>query len=101
MQIIVVYGLRFERGKWNSWEYTCSAEEIDGVVDSARAKAADHGRPEKPTYVDYLEGSRYIFDIAYGPREKPVEGDVWVYGVRVDQMVIGNFEELKHYFAHK
>lgn len=100
MQIIVVYGLRFERGKWRSWEHTCSKDEIDGVEDSAKAKAADHGRPEKPVYLDFLEGSRYIFDVAFGARENPAEGDVCVYAIRVDQMVIGDYEELKHYFTH-
>jgi hypothetical protein len=99
MQTIVAFGLRFQRGKWRCWEHTCSAEEIEGVVDSAMARAADHGRPGQPTYVDHLEGARYIFDVAYGPREEPVEGDTWVYGVRIDRIVIGNYEELKHHFA--
>jgi len=100
MQIIVVYGLRFERGKWQNWEHTCSTNDLDGVVDSAKARAADHGRLANPVYMDFLEGARYVFEVAYGSREDPREGDLCVYAVRIDQMVIGDYEELKHYFAH-
>ena len=100
MQTLEVFGLRFERGRWREWEHTCSFEEIEGVLDSAGAKAIDNGRPRQPTHADYLAASRYIFDVAYGPRENPAEGDTCVYGVRVDQMVFGDYRGLKEHFAH-
>ena len=98
---MVVYGSRFERGKWRNWEHTCSLKEIDAVDDSARAKSVDHGRPGQPTHADYLAGAHYMFDVAKGPREKPAEGDIWVYGLRIDQIVIGLFEALERHFARR
>jgi len=89
MLTIVVYGLRFYHGRWMDWEHVCSGEEVDGVLDSAKAKAFDHGRFGQPTHSDFLEGSKYMFDRAYGLRENPADGDTLVYGVCVDGIVIG------------
>jgi len=101
MQIIVVYGLRFQRGKWRDWEHICSVEEVEGVLDSARAKAFDHGRLGQPTHSDYLEGSRYMFNVARGPRDNPADGDTQLYGVCVDGIVIGEWGHLKEHFASR
>jgi len=98
---ITIFALRFEGGSWRDWEHTCDMEELEAVEDSARVKACDNGRPGAPTYVDFLEGARYIFDIAFGPREKPQQGDVEVFGVLVDRMVIGRFEQMQRHFALK
>ena len=100
MQTIVVYGLRFKQGNWTDWEHTCSIEEINGVLDSAKAKAFDYGRQGRPAYVDFLEGSKYMFNVAYGPRDNPAEGDTMVYGVRVDNMVLGDWRALKSHFEN-
>ncbi len=100
MQTIVVYGLLFKQGNWTNWEHTCSIEEMDGVLDSAKAKAFEHGHQGRLTYADFLEGSKYIFNVAYGPRENPVDGDTMVYGVRVDNMVLGDWRALKEHFAN-
>lgn len=98
---ITIFALRFEGGFWKDWENNCDEEEIEAVADSASAKAFDNGRPGKPTYVDFLEGARYIFDVAFGPRETPQEGDTEVFGVLVDRIVIGRFDQMQRHFAHK
>lgn len=98
---ITIFALRFEGGSWKDWEHICDKEELDAVEDSASATAFDNGRPGKPTYVDFLEGARYIFDVAFGPRENPHEGDTEVFGVLVDRIVIGQFEQMQRHFAHK
>jgi hypothetical protein len=99
MELVIVFGLRSESGDWKPWEHTCTVDEVEAVVDSAKAKAADYGRPGQLTCVDYLEGSRYMFNVAYGPRERPADGDIRVYGVRVDRIVIGEYEQLKRHFT--
>jgi hypothetical protein len=98
---ITIFALRFEGGVWKDWEHNCDEEEIEAVADSASAKALENGRPAKPTYVDFLEGARYIFDVAFGLRENPQKGDIEVFGVLVDRMVIGQFEQMQRHFAHK
>lgn len=98
---ITIFALRFEDGSWTDWEHTCDREEIEAVADSASAKAFDNRRPGKPTYVDFLAGARYIFNIAFGPPTNPQHGDTEVFGVLVDQIVIGRFEQLQRHFAHK
>jgi hypothetical protein len=98
---ITIFALRFEGGSWKDWEHTCDREELEAVEDSASAKAFDNSRAGKPTYVDFLDGARFIFDVAFGPRETPQEGDVEVFGVLVDRMVIGRFEQMQRHFAHK
>ena len=98
MQTIVVYGHRFHDGQWSDWEHICSSEEIDGVKDSARAKAFERGGQGQLLYCDYLEGSRYMFNVAYGTREHPEEGDIAVYGVCVNGMVLGEWGALKEHF---
>ncbi len=98
---ITIFALRFEGGVWKDWEHNCDEEEIEAITDSASAKALDNGRLGRPTYVDFLEGARYLFDVAFGPRETPQEGDTEVFGVLVDRMVIGRFEQMQRHFAHK
>jgi len=50
---------------------------------------------------DYLEGARYIFDVAFGSLDNPREGDTRVYGVLVGDMVIAEYQKLQRYFALK
>jgi len=38
---IVVLAERFENGAWRDWEHNCDDQEVDAVIDSANAKAAD------------------------------------------------------------
>jgi hypothetical protein len=98
---ITIFALRFENGSWSDWEHTCDMEELEAVEDSARVKASDNGRSGGPIYIDFLEGARYIFDIAFGPRDNPKDGDIEVFGVLVDRIVIGRFEQMQRHFALK
>ncbi len=95
----MVFAERFESGVWKDWEHTCDEGEIEAVEDSARAKAFDRGNFNgEMVYIDYLKGAEYVFDVARGERSSPVEGDMKVYGVTVDDIVIAKFERLKHHF---
>lgn len=93
---IIVLAERFEAGVWKDWEHTCGEEEVDAVIDSANAKARDQLQ-SKPSYIDYLKGAAYLFDVAYGSRENPRDGDTQVYGVIVDEVVIGNREKVQRH----
>lgn len=97
---IIVLAERFQEGTWTNWEHTCDKEEIDAVIDSACAKAADHRHP-RPSYIDYLQGSAYIFNVARGPMQNPREGDTRVYAAIVDEMLIGAFQKIEHHFLQK
>lgn len=94
---IVVFAQCFRRGSWEPWEHQCGIEEVEGVADSARAYAADRGRIGLPVLVDYLDGARYIFDVAYGPPDSPKDGDIQIYGISVDGMLIGTYRELRYH----
>lgn len=95
----MVYGRRFQSGQWRIWEHTCTSEEFEAVLDSAAASAADHRRVGQPTHADYFRGARYVFDVAFGAREAPAEGDIWTYGIRIDQILFGDYEKLREHFA--
>lgn len=98
---ITIFAMQFKGGVWKYWEHACTFAETVAVSDSANAKANDHGRINEPVFVDYLEGARYIFDVAYGTTESPRDGDTEVYGVVVSGMVIADYQELQRYFALK
>lgn len=93
---IIVLAERFEAGVWKDWEHTCGEEEVDAVIDSANAKARDQLQ-SKPSCIDYLKGAAYVFDVAYGSRENPRDGDTQVYGVIVDEVVIGTREKVQRH----
>jgi hypothetical protein len=57
----------------------CSEEELDAVKDSARAKALERAVVGPPRSMDYLEGARYIFNVARGGLDSPAEGDTQIY----------------------
>jgi hypothetical protein len=95
---VVVFGKRIDRGEWRPWERICMSEDMDGVLDSAIAKSLDRGRYGQPSYEDYLDGARYIFNIAYGSRERPANGDTRVFGILMNDIVIGEFEEMERCF---
>jgi hypothetical protein len=97
---IIVLAERFEEGAWKDWEHTCDEEEVDGVIDSANAKAADRMQSQ-PSYIDYLTGAAYIFNVAFGSREDPKDGDTRVYGAIVNEMLIGIYEKVEHHFLLK
>ena len=97
---IIVLAERFEKGAWRDWEHTCDEKEVEAVIDSASAKAADRMHSQ-PSYIDYLTGAAYIFDVAFGPGEDPADGDTRVYGAIVDQMLIGIVDRVERHFLLK
>ncbi len=96
---VVVFARRFSNGHWETWEHKCDAQEIECVWDSARVKASDRSFFGLPNYADFLEGVRYIFNVARGGANNPRDGDLRVHGVSVDGIVIGIYEELRCYFT--
>jgi len=96
---IVVLAERFENGAWRDWQHMCDEEEVAAVIDSSNAKAADRMQ-SRPSYIDYLTGAAYIFDVAFGPRENPKDGDTRVYGAIVDEMLIGISEKIERHFRN-
>jgi hypothetical protein len=92
---IIVFARRFENGNWGMWEHTCSEEEVDAVKDSAQARAYARFSLASPVLIDYLAGARYIFDAAFGPLDRPRDGDTRVHGVCVDGIVVGISDELR------
>jgi hypothetical protein len=98
---IVVFATQFQGGAWKDWEHPCNESETAAVVNSAGAAAFDRLFSKTKVYADYLQGARYIFDVARGLPEAPTEGDTRVYGISVDEMVLGRREDLEHRFAHR
>jgi hypothetical protein len=94
---IVVLAERFENGAWGEWQHACDKEEVESVIDSANATAADRMQSQ-PSYIDYLTGAAYIFNVAYGSREEPREGDTRVYGAIVDEILIGIYDKIERHF---
>lgn len=92
-----VLGERFEDGAWRSWEHVCDDDDLDAVIDSAKAKAADRFQSQ-PSHIDFMRGAAYIFDVAYGPRENPRDGDTCVYGTILDGVLIGISEKIKRHW---
>ena len=99
--LITIFAIRFEGGVWKDWEHACTFSETESVIDSANAKAFEQGRIREPVFVDYLEAARYIFDVAFGTKNSPRDGDTKVYGVLVGDMVIAEYRELQRHIALK
>ena len=49
---ITIFATRFEGGAWKDWEHACTYVEAEAVIDSANAKALDHGRIREPVLID-------------------------------------------------
>jgi hypothetical protein len=90
---IIVFAKVFRNGFWINWEHRCTEQEAGGVIDSAEAKAAERQHSGPPLPIDYLGGVHYMFDIACGTPEIPRDGDTVVFGVSVDNLVIGALDE--------
>jgi hypothetical protein len=46
-------------------------------------------------------GAAYVFDVAFGSREDPKDGDTRVYGAIVDEMLIGISDKVERHFLLK
>jgi hypothetical protein len=91
---IIVLAKQFRYSAWETWEHLCSPEEIDAVEDSARASALNRFSFSQLIPIDYLEGARYVFEVACGPANHPRDGDIRVYGARINGFQVGASEEL-------
>ena len=98
---ITVLAERFEDGAWRDWEHLCNEEEIEGVIDTAKAKAFDRMHFGEPLYIDYLKGTEYVFNASFGTPEKPRQGDVRVYAAVVNGMLIGEAVRIERHFLCK
>jgi hypothetical protein len=87
----VVLAERFEYGAWKYWEHECDKEDIPALEDSATAYAFSRTPLSQPLYIDYFRGAEYLFNVRYG-RSGPAEGDTRVFGIRVDKILIAEFE---------
>lgn len=94
---IIVLAERFENGAWRDWQHTCTEEEVEAVIDSSNAKAADRMQSQ-PSYIDYLTGAAYIFNVSFGSRVEPRDGDTRVYGAIVNEMLIGIYDKIERHF---
>jgi hypothetical protein len=96
---ITVFATWYLGRSWIDWQHHCNEEEVEAVADSANAKANERISGAPPTYDDYLEGARYIFNVEFGPGISPIEGDMNVYGALVNGVVIARLEELRKHFV--
>ncbi len=94
---IVVFAEQFTNGSWDVWEHTCSPNEIEAVVDTAVVRAKVRSSNGRLIHDDFLESARCTFNVAHGPANNPMDGDIRVYCVCVDQFVIGEFEKIRRY----
>ncbi len=92
----IVYCVRYTDRGWKKHRHVCSDQENEAVVDSAKAYALMRFPDQKLTFSDYLAGARYMFDVAFGPRDQPVIGDTVVTGLKVshDSALIAHFRNL-------
>ena len=98
---ITVLAERFEDSELMDWEHLCDDDEIEAVADSAKAMAFGRGHFGPPNYVDFLKGTQYIFNTAFGPAENPRNGDLRVYAAIIDGMLIGDVERIERHFVEK
>ncbi len=91
---IVVFAEQFKNGKWDVWKHVCRPEEGEAVVDAALARAKVRSSRERPIHNDFLEGARGTFNVVHGPATDPQDGDLRVYCVCVDKIVIGALEKI-------
>ncbi|HEY4382714.1 MAG TPA: hypothetical protein VGN01_20390 [Acidobacteriaceae bacterium] len=98
---IVIFATRFQGGTWKDWEHLCDDNEAAAVMNSAVATAFDRGFSQRKIHSDYLQGARYIFDVACGLPDAPKEGDTQVRGISVDEIALKPQEDLERHFAHR
>jgi hypothetical protein len=94
---ILIFAEQFKNGGWDVWEHTCSPKEVKAVVDSALARARARSLSRKPNHDDFLYGARSTFDVMHGAAKSPDDGDTRVYCVCIGQLVIGDYDKIRHY----
>lgn len=93
---IVIFAEQFKNGSWDVWEHLCNPQEAAAVVDTARVRATVRSQG-RPIHADFLESARSIFNVEGGLASAPNDGDVRVYCVCVDRVVVGNYEKIHQY----
>lgn len=94
---IVVFAEQFKSGSWDVWEHTCSPKETQAIVDCALVRAKVRSSNGQPIHDDFLEGARCTFNVTRGSANSPKDGDIRVYCICVDRIVIGVYEKICQY----
>jgi hypothetical protein len=94
---IIVFAEKFADGAWEVWEHACSPKEAETLLNSALMSARFHAQDGPPKHADLLETARRIFNVARGAVDHPHEGDLRVYCICVEEMVIGVGEKIRQY----
>jgi hypothetical protein len=96
---LVLFGEKFESGKWQQWKHQCDEVEVDAITDSAYVKAMEKANFGPPSPMDYLMGARSIFNISYSAEYGPIDGDIQVYALIVNQILVGFYDRFERHFA--
>lgn len=94
---MIVLAERFENGAWRYWEHECDRDDIRAFEEFAFTNALNRIGFAAPTSVDYLREAEFAFNTLSDPRETPIEGDIRVFGVKVNRIVIARHDELRRY----
>ena len=96
---ITVFAERFEDGSWRKWEHSCSGRELDDMLVSARRIAFDRTPFEVPVHTDYLNAAGRLFNVQSGSSRGPLEGDVEVFAVMIDHVLIGIYDKIRSHLG--
>jgi hypothetical protein len=94
---IIIFAEKFANGAWDVWEYTCSPKEAKTILNSALMSARFHASDGPPNHTELLETTRRIFNVTHGTAASPMNGDLKVYCICVEEMVIGVCEKIRQY----
>jgi hypothetical protein len=97
---IVVLAIQFKDGEWKEYRHTCSNAEIEAVIDSTSAKVLERFHLRTPNHTDYLAAASYLFNIARGSGDQPMEGDRQVLEIRGDEKLCPTARELERLLEH-
>jgi hypothetical protein len=94
---IVIFAERFNNGAWDVLKHICSPDEGLAVVEAARLRAKLRSPSGRLIHDDILEAAGGIFNVAHDPTANSQDGDLRVYCVCLDKLVIGAFEKIRHH----
>jgi hypothetical protein len=94
---IIVFAEQYQSNQWGVWEHKCDSQESQALFAGAVTMAKERPGEEGPELADYMESARRLFNVGVGPVDNPQDGDLRVYCVVVDNVVIGVFEKIRQY----